>query len=68
MKGPPLQSGQVPPDGIPSLRCDDYTTKLGAVSKPAEGAPSPTVGITNKDAVRYSSPIRTNEIFDISEV
>lgn len=43
--GSPLHPGQVP-----SLHCVVYTTKLGAVSKPAVRAPSPTV-CTAKDVV-----------------
>ncbi|PKU43223.1 hypothetical protein llap_6461 [Limosa lapponica baueri] len=47
--GPLLKSVQVPLDGIPSLRHVNCTTQLGVVCKLAEGAPSPTVDVTDED-------------------
>ena len=47
--GPPLQPVKVLLNGIPSLLHVNHTTKLGVVSKLAEGALGPTVHIADKD-------------------
>ncbi|KAK4823520.1 hypothetical protein QYF61_003029 [Mycteria americana] len=47
--GPPSKSVKVPLGGIPSLQRVNCTMQPGVVDKPAEGALSPTVHVTNKE-------------------
>jgi len=46
---------KVPLDGILSLQHIDHTTHLGVIVKLAEGAPNPTVHVTNEDAKQCRS-------------
>ncbi|PKU40783.1 testosterone 17-beta-dehydrogenase 3-like [Limosa lapponica baueri] len=50
-----LKPVQVPLDGIPSLQHVDHATKLGVVSKLAEGALNPTVHVSSKDVEQHWS-------------
>ncbi|KAK4826593.1 hypothetical protein QYF61_010355 [Mycteria americana] len=54
-KAPLLQPVKVPLDGIPSLKCINFTTQLGVISKLADGALNATVSVINKIIEQYSS-------------
>ncbi|RMC13870.1 hypothetical protein DUI87_08953 [Hirundo rustica rustica] len=51
--GTPLKPVQVPLCGMPFMQCVSCATQLGVVSRLAEGAPDPTVRVTNKDAKQH---------------
>lgn len=53
----PLRPVQIPPDGMPVLKCAMCSTQLGVLHKPIEGTLNATVYVVDEDTKLYWSQV-----------